>query len=335
MRVCLCLELLLNLSHACDNNRIAVDTNVAIYPFDQNTIDFYTREFPSASLACKLIHKDDVVPLYSVGFPDPVDVINYKPKDIDGALSSQIKNNRAYTQISELLPTNTDNVVFSVKERNNFASYGVIVKGMKVGDLGFLHEQYANNLCLIATAIRIPLALVTEDTLDETLKSFSTLSTPEEKSAALVETTEFGLEITVYGGVKVLSVNKDGVLEISVSNDSYVDSDLVPIRTSLESIKPMAAKSLLQLPEQEYLNGKQIEWKSIHNSLIAIQSDTKKLKKQGFEESAIESYRKYASGRVAMELHEVKTFYTVKSLKHKKSLVNNVEVNLNSKTAHR
>eukprot|EP00920_Eleutheroschizon_duboscqi_P005644 GHVT01013207.1.p1 GENE.GHVT01013207.1~~GHVT01013207.1.p1 ORF type:complete len:207 (+),score=6.57 GHVT01013207.1:914-1534(+) len=206
---------------------------------------------------------------------------------------------------------------------------------MKVGDLGFLHEQYANNLCLIATAIRIPLALVTEDTLDETLKSFSTLSTPEEKSAALVETTEFGLEITVYGGVKVLSVNKDGVLEISVSNDSYVDSDLVPIRTSLESIKPMAAKSLLQLPEQEYLNGKQIEWKSIHNSLIAIQSDTKKLKKQGFEESAIESYRKYASGRVAMELHEVKTFYTVKSLKHKKSLVNNVEVNLNSKTAHR
>eukprot|EP00920_Eleutheroschizon_duboscqi_P005643 GHVT01013205.1.p1 GENE.GHVT01013205.1~~GHVT01013205.1.p1 ORF type:complete len:218 (+),score=10.58 GHVT01013205.1:460-1113(+) len=207
---------------------------------------------------------------------------------------------------------------------------------MGVGDLPFMHTHTKNILCLIITAISVPLAALNgSKNFDGIMKDIANVKTPNKSASAILEEiTETSKMQTLYGDAKVLTVEDDGVLTTNKPDDLYVGDNLVSLHTSHKSIKTIAGKNLSELPDPITVNAI-IDWKEIYNSGIAIQSHKKKLSKQNFEHFAVESYMKYALVNVAIQLHGVKRFYAVKGAIRKDLPLNGVQLNLTSKTEKR
>eukprot|EP00920_Eleutheroschizon_duboscqi_P043931 GHVT01104673.1.p1 GENE.GHVT01104673.1~~GHVT01104673.1.p1 ORF type:complete len:362 (+),score=18.03 GHVT01104673.1:250-1335(+) len=249
-------EVLVDTRDVCGfDNRYAIVTTKALLPYNDAEKNLYKTEFPSANCGCELDEQKGAA-FHPVGFPDAVEVIyasiivNNEPPTMQGY---KFRNH-----ISELLSTNSNNVKFrGAYDDSHFRTGGVILKGMRVGDLGFMHERHEKNLCLISTAISVPLAaLVGPTNLERIMEDIKQAEASKKadlpnKSALLQEITETSKMQTMYGAVKVLTVDKDGVLTINKSHDLYFGDSLVALHTSHESIKVIAAKSLHLLPPQK------------------------------------------------------------------------------------
>eukprot|EP00920_Eleutheroschizon_duboscqi_P043921 GHVT01104662.1.p1 GENE.GHVT01104662.1~~GHVT01104662.1.p1 ORF type:complete len:354 (+),score=37.00 GHVT01104662.1:1801-2862(+) len=343
MRVCRCLEVMLNYKDPCDlNTRFVAKNNLSVVPFDEDAEKVYMELLPHNYYSCEI--EDGEQLFVHIGYQAKQE--NVKVPFPDNSPEPKIPAQVQYLRdVVKETSEETGNLFHSfiplVDENDRIQGkepgVGTIMRKLEAGEVGF---KYESGVHLVVSTLSVPLAArFGMENLNHVLKVVNKMSEADDdsdlhtrKNEALTQLLGIEKMQTFYGSRLLFQMDKDFILEKASSENMSMIDDLLPLHTATKVLQSVAGNAVASQKKPVTINGDPIEMKEIYKLLKEIAKDKETLTKQKFDQSSVDAYAKFAHAKVAIELHKAKTFHIIHENDKDK---NDAQIDLKSKAGQR